>query len=133
MVSFNKFFSSVFLAIVYASIVRATPQTFAAAEHETRRSRHVGRGLSLESFHPPTTYKVSPYPSFPRIDVVANLALSRHLEPELSNRRRWTRLQSRTQRSRSYSHSSASRWMTSSTRVAIRRAQRNMPMSGNTT
>ncbi|KAF9469113.1 Fungalysin metallopeptidase-domain-containing protein [Collybia nuda] len=56
MVFLSKFFSSIFLAVVYASAVGAGPSP-SAIKHETHRSRQVGRGLSLQSFHPPTIYK----------------------------------------------------------------------------
>ncbi|RDB22678.1 Extracellular metalloproteinase 10 [Hypsizygus marmoreus] len=56
MVSFNKFFTSVFLAIVYASVTGATPWP-EAAKHATHRTRNVGRGLKLEAYHPETTFK----------------------------------------------------------------------------
>ncbi|GLB39380.1 putative fungalysin metallopeptidase (M36) [Lyophyllum shimeji] len=56
MVAFNKFFTSVFLAIAYAS----TTSAFAIpseAKHATHRTRHVGRGLKVEAFHPASSYE----------------------------------------------------------------------------
>ncbi|KAJ7182352.1 Fungalysin metallopeptidase-domain-containing protein [Mycena crocata] len=56
MVAFNKFFASVFLAIVYASSGLAAPWP-ATSKHTTSRVRVVGRGLKLNTFHPESTYE----------------------------------------------------------------------------
>ncbi|KAJ6572791.1 Fungalysin metallopeptidase-domain-containing protein [Mycena vulgaris] len=56
MVAFNKFFASVFLAIVYASSGLAAPWP-ASIKHATNRLRIVGRGLQLNTFHPESTYE----------------------------------------------------------------------------
>lgn len=58
MVSFNKFFKSVFLAVVYASIAEAVLGPNTSSQHSTHRSRNVGRALKLETFHPETNYQV---------------------------------------------------------------------------
>ncbi len=57
MVSFNKFFSSVFLAVVYASSVGAVPLT-SSAKHATHRTRSLANNLEIEVFNPPSTYEV---------------------------------------------------------------------------
>ncbi|KAJ7895239.1 Fungalysin metallopeptidase-domain-containing protein [Mycena olivaceomarginata] len=56
MVAFNKFFASVFLAIVYASSGLAAPWP-ASLKHATNRLRIVGRGLQFNTFHPESTYQ----------------------------------------------------------------------------
>ncbi|KAG5637838.1 hypothetical protein H0H81_003043 [Sphagnurus paluster] len=56
MVLFKRFFASVFLAVVYASVAEAAPWP-ESSKHATHRSRNVGRGLQLEVFHPDTTFK----------------------------------------------------------------------------
>ncbi|KAJ7728177.1 hypothetical protein B0H14DRAFT_3618636 [Mycena olivaceomarginata] len=56
MVAFNKFFASVFLAIVYASSGLATPWP-ASLKYATNRLRIVSRGLQLNTFHPESTYQ----------------------------------------------------------------------------
>ncbi|RDB26236.1 Extracellular metalloproteinase 9 [Hypsizygus marmoreus] len=56
MVVFNKFFASVFLAIVYASVSDAIIAP-SYSRHSTRRSRNVGRGLQLDTFHPETKFE----------------------------------------------------------------------------
>ncbi|KAI0069746.1 hypothetical protein K474DRAFT_992389 [Panus rudis PR-1116 ss-1] len=56
MVSFNKFFTSVFLAVMYATATNAVP--FAPnAKYATHRTRIVGRDLKIETFHPESTYQ----------------------------------------------------------------------------
>jgi extracellular elastinolytic metalloproteinase len=58
MVAFNKFFSSVFLAVVYASAATAAPWE-ATSKHATHRTRSVGkRGLTFSTFNPASTYEV---------------------------------------------------------------------------
>ncbi|KAK6980981.1 extracellular metallo proteinase mep [Favolaschia claudopus] len=56
MVAFNKFFTSVFLAIVYASSTLAAPWP-ASLKHTTNRLRLVGRDLQLNTFHPESTFE----------------------------------------------------------------------------
>ncbi|KAF9488922.1 hypothetical protein BDN71DRAFT_1484991 [Pleurotus eryngii] len=56
MVSFNKFFKSVFLAVTYASATSASPFP-GSAKHATHRVREVGRGLQVETFHPPSSFE----------------------------------------------------------------------------
>ncbi|KAJ7110217.1 Fungalysin metallopeptidase-domain-containing protein [Mycena crocata] len=56
MVAFNRFFASVFLAIVYASSGLAAPWP-ATSKHATSRVRVIGRGLKLNTFHPESTYE----------------------------------------------------------------------------
>nr|BBI93468.1 metalloprotease [Pleurotus salmoneostramineus] len=55
MVAFNKFFTSVFLAVAYASVSSAVPYD-ASMKHATHRVREVGRGLKVEAYHPATSY-----------------------------------------------------------------------------
>ncbi|KAJ7108331.1 Fungalysin metallopeptidase-domain-containing protein [Mycena epipterygia] len=56
MVAFNKFFASVFLAIMYASSGLAAPWPV-SSKHATHRLRTVGRGLKLNTFHPESTFE----------------------------------------------------------------------------
>jgi len=58
MVSFNKFFVSVFLAVVYASssLALVTPIHSRHATHGA--VRNFGRGIKIEPFHPASTYQV---------------------------------------------------------------------------
>ncbi|KAJ7633301.1 Fungalysin metallopeptidase-domain-containing protein [Mycena rosella] len=56
MVAFNKFFASVFLAIIYASSGLAAPWPV-SSKHPTGRLRIVGRGLKLNTFHPESSYE----------------------------------------------------------------------------
>ncbi|KAJ7723080.1 Fungalysin metallopeptidase-domain-containing protein [Mycena metata] len=56
MVAFNKFFKSVFLAIVYASSSSAlTVPT--NSKHATHRVRSIANGAKIETFHPVSTYE----------------------------------------------------------------------------
>lgn len=58
MLAFNKFFTSVFLAVVYASIATATTIP-TSVKHQTHRVRSVGRrGLEFETFHPESSFQV---------------------------------------------------------------------------
>lgn len=57
MVSFNKFFTSVFLAVVYGSTALALV-TAPEAKHATHRVREVGKGLKVVSFHPESSFEV---------------------------------------------------------------------------
>jgi extracellular elastinolytic metalloproteinase len=63
MPAFNKFFTTVLLAVVYVSSVMAAPPEpgFASARHSTHRKRTLPNGLTLESYHPPSTFEVSIY------------------------------------------------------------------------
>ncbi|KAJ8517459.1 hypothetical protein ONZ45_g5342 [Pleurotus djamor] len=56
MVSFNKFFKTVLLAVVYASATGATPFP-SNAKHATHRVREVAQGLKIETFHPASTFE----------------------------------------------------------------------------
>ncbi|KAF9486175.1 hypothetical protein BDN70DRAFT_916399 [Pholiota conissans] len=56
MVSFNKFFSSVFLAIVYASTTGAVPVE-SSVKHETHRARSLANNVNIEVFNPPSTFE----------------------------------------------------------------------------
>lgn len=58
MVAFNKFFTTVFLAIAYASVSQAVPYS-QDVKHSTHRVREIGRGLKVEVYHPQTSYTVS--------------------------------------------------------------------------
>lgn len=60
MVSFNKFFTSVFLAVVYGSTALALV-TAPEAKHATHRVREVGKGLKVVSFHPESSFEVCFY------------------------------------------------------------------------
>ncbi|KAJ8482472.1 hypothetical protein ONZ45_g14935 [Pleurotus djamor] len=56
MVSFNKFFNSVLLAVIYASVTSAAP--FAGnAKFGTHRNFELARGLQLEAFHPSSSFE----------------------------------------------------------------------------
>jgi extracellular elastinolytic metalloproteinase len=56
MVVLNKLFSSVLLAILYATYGNAAPWPV-SSKHATHRTRIVGRGLKLETFNPETKYQ----------------------------------------------------------------------------
>ncbi|KAF9004975.1 hypothetical protein BDZ89DRAFT_1145365 [Hymenopellis radicata] len=56
MLPFNKFFSSVFLAIIYASSAAAAPWP-TDAQHTTHRVHHISRDLQLKAYHPRSTFK----------------------------------------------------------------------------
>ncbi|KAF8168887.1 hypothetical protein BJ912DRAFT_1001011 [Pholiota molesta] len=56
MVSFNKFFTSVFLAIVYASSTGAVPFE-SSVKHTTHRTRSLANDLKIEVFNPPSTFE----------------------------------------------------------------------------
>ncbi|RDB18735.1 Extracellular metalloproteinase mep [Hypsizygus marmoreus] len=56
MVSFNKLFTSIFLAIVYASSTSAFAIP-SASRHATHGVRVVGRGIKIESFHPASSFE----------------------------------------------------------------------------
>ncbi|KAJ7852815.1 Fungalysin metallopeptidase-domain-containing protein [Mycena olivaceomarginata] len=56
MVAFNKFFTSVFLAIVYASSSLAAPSPI-DSKHTTHRTREIAGGITLETFHPASNYE----------------------------------------------------------------------------
>ncbi|KAF8636328.1 hypothetical protein AX17_003619 [Amanita inopinata Kibby_2008] len=53
---FNKFFSSVLLAIVYASTALSAP-LFQSSKFITHRTREITPGFTLETFHPASTYE----------------------------------------------------------------------------
>ena len=57
MPSFNKFFTSVYLAVVYASLTNVVPSPL-SPDHSTHRVRHIGRDLKIESYHPPSSFEV---------------------------------------------------------------------------
>ncbi|KAJ7155333.1 Fungalysin metallopeptidase-domain-containing protein [Mycena filopes] len=56
MVAFNKFFTSVLLAVMYASSGLAAPWPV-SSKHATHRVRNLARGLTLNTFHPESTYE----------------------------------------------------------------------------
>ncbi|KAJ8087751.1 hypothetical protein PM082_006588 [Marasmius tenuissimus] len=56
MVAFNKFFSSVLLAVLCATCGNAAPWP-TSSKHSTHRVRSLGNGLKVESFHPSSNYK----------------------------------------------------------------------------
>ncbi|KAK1224020.1 hypothetical protein PQX77_013081 [Marasmius sp. AFHP31] len=56
MVAFNKFFSSVLLAVLCATYGNAAPWP-TSSKHSTHRVRALGNGLKVESFHPSSNYK----------------------------------------------------------------------------
>lgn len=56
MASFNKLFSSVLLALLYASTATAAPWP-TTSKHSTHRVRNVGRDLKIETFHPESSYE----------------------------------------------------------------------------
>ncbi|KAH9477345.1 Extracellular metalloproteinase MEP [Psilocybe cubensis] len=56
MVSFNKFFVSVFLAVTYASSSWAVP-SFSSLKHTTHRVRELANNVQLEVFNPPSTFE----------------------------------------------------------------------------
>jgi len=58
MVSVNKFFTSVLLAVVYTSVTDAAPWP-TSSKNPTHRVRHIGRGVQIEAFHPKSTYEAS--------------------------------------------------------------------------
>jgi extracellular elastinolytic metalloproteinase len=57
MVAFNKFFTSVFLAIVYASssLALTVPVN---SKHATHRIRTIANNVKIETYHPVSTYEV---------------------------------------------------------------------------
>ncbi|KAJ3504677.1 hypothetical protein NLJ89_g7813 [Agrocybe chaxingu] len=59
MVAFNKVLSSVLLAIVYSSIASAVQERSASEslKHSTHRVRHISRELTLEVYHPESTFE----------------------------------------------------------------------------
>ncbi|KAJ6620189.1 Fungalysin metallopeptidase-domain-containing protein [Mycena sp. CBHHK59/15] len=56
MVAFNKFFASVFLAIVYSSSGLAAPRPV-SSKHATHRVRSISPTLQLTTFHPASTFE----------------------------------------------------------------------------
>lgn len=57
MVSFNKFFTSVVLAIAYANSAAAAPFD-TSAKHAAFRTRSLANDVKLEVFNPPSTFEV---------------------------------------------------------------------------
>ncbi|TFK96363.1 metalloprotease [Pterulicium gracile] len=58
MVQFNKFFSSVYLAVVYASIAAAAPGSTSHSNPGTTTVHTIGkRGVELKAFSPPSKYE----------------------------------------------------------------------------
>lgn len=54
---FNKFFQSVYLAVVFASLASASPSARSVIpRHETHRI--LGRGLQVEAYHPVSDFEV---------------------------------------------------------------------------
>ncbi|KAF8156605.1 Fungalysin metallopeptidase-domain-containing protein [Crassisporium funariophilum] len=56
MVSFSRFLTSILLATAYASYVTAAPG-LVTSKLGTHRVHNIGRGLSIEAFHPPSTFE----------------------------------------------------------------------------
>ncbi|ESK87636.1 putative extracellular elastinolytic metalloproteinase precursor [Moniliophthora roreri MCA 2997] len=56
MVALNKFFSSVLLAVLYATYSNAAPWP-TSSKHGTHRVRNIGRALTVEAYHPASDYK----------------------------------------------------------------------------
>ncbi|KAJ7068336.1 Fungalysin metallopeptidase-domain-containing protein [Mycena amicta] len=56
MVAFNKFFNSVFLAILYASSVSALTVPI-NSKHATHGIRAIANGATIEAYHPESTYE----------------------------------------------------------------------------
>ncbi|KII91236.1 hypothetical protein PLICRDRAFT_173122 [Plicaturopsis crispa FD-325 SS-3] len=56
MVCFNKFFTSVFLAVVFASSSLAAPWP-TDSKHATHRVRMISRDLQIETYHPESSYE----------------------------------------------------------------------------
>ncbi|KAF8880948.1 metalloprotease [Mucidula mucida] len=56
MVAFNKCFSSVFLAIIYASSSVAAPWP-TDSQHTTHRVHHISRDLKVKAYHPRSSFK----------------------------------------------------------------------------
>lgn len=57
MAGFNKFFASVFLAVVYAKSTLAAP-SLPSAKFSTHRTTQLSSGVTIEAFHPPSTFEV---------------------------------------------------------------------------
>ncbi|KAJ7676842.1 Fungalysin metallopeptidase-domain-containing protein [Mycena polygramma] len=57
MVAFNKFFTSVFLAIVYASSSTLALTVPTNSKHATHRVRSIANDVKLETYHPVSTYE----------------------------------------------------------------------------
>ncbi|KAF8633045.1 hypothetical protein AX17_004689 [Amanita inopinata Kibby_2008] len=53
---FNKFFSSVLLAVLYASTALSAPWP-QSSKHITHRTREIASGFTLETFHPASKYE----------------------------------------------------------------------------
>ncbi|KAF5346161.1 hypothetical protein D9758_009964 [Tetrapyrgos nigripes] len=56
MARFNKFFASLFLAVVYASTALAAPWP-TASKHATHRRRDISSDLQIETFHPESKFE----------------------------------------------------------------------------
>jgi extracellular elastinolytic metalloproteinase len=56
MVAFNKFFSSVFLAVCYASTASAIPFS-PSAKFTTHHTREISPSLKIETYHPESSYE----------------------------------------------------------------------------
>jgi extracellular elastinolytic metalloproteinase len=59
MVAFNKFFTSVFLAIVYASSAALALTVPINSKHATHAIRTIANDAKIEVYHPASTYEVS--------------------------------------------------------------------------
>ena len=57
MPSFNKSFTSVYLAVAYASLTSVVPSPL-SPDPSTHRVRHISRDLKIESYHPPSSFEV---------------------------------------------------------------------------
>jgi extracellular elastinolytic metalloproteinase len=61
MLHLTKLFAAVLVAVVYASSVTAVPApapVFSSPKHTTHRRRELRSGLTLETYHPASTYEV---------------------------------------------------------------------------
>lgn len=76
MVAFTtKLLSAVYLSVLFATSASANP-TSLHKRHATHRTRHIGRDLKLEVYHPPTNFEVCTFLklysmlfSYPLIDI----------------------------------------------------------------
>ena len=58
MASFNKFFTTVFLAVAYASSASGVPSPN-SAKAAMHRTRSIANDVHFETFNPPSTFEVS--------------------------------------------------------------------------
>lgn len=58
MVASKRFLTSVLIAVTYSSVASAFQAKEDAFSHSTHRVRHISRELSLETYHPESSYEV---------------------------------------------------------------------------